>query len=77
MKPFSVKYGVYLALFISCVGLAGCAQVQPWQRGVLAKPQMALNPHPLQSSIRAHNLSSREAAANINSSGSGGGCGCY
>ena len=68
---------MYLALIITCAGLTGCAQVQPWERNVLAKPQMALNPHPLQSTIRTHNLSSREAAAIVNSSGSGGGCGCY
>ena len=70
---------VYLAAILLLVisGLNACAQVAPWERGILAKPQMALDPNPLQSSIRAHNLSSREAAASINSSGDGGGCGCY
>lgn len=64
---------------LSAVTLAdtGCTTVQPWERGVLAKPHMALNPMPLQTGIRMHNYSSREAAASINSSGEGGGCGCY
>ncbi len=66
-------------LILLGLGLAmtACSTVQPWERGILAKPQMALDPTPLQSSIRMHNYSSREAAASINSSGGGGGCGCY
>lgn len=61
---------------IVMAGLAACAPVQPWERGHLAKAQMALDPHPLQSSVRAHNYGSREAAAGISST-QGGGCGCY
>lgn len=66
-------------LILLGLGLAmtACSTVQPWERGILAKPQMALDPTPLQSGIRMHNYSSREAAASINSSGGGGGCGCY
>lgn len=61
---------------IVMAGLAACTPVQPWERGHLATPQMALDPHPLQSGIRAHNYGSREAAAGI-STAQGGGCGCY
>jgi Domain of unknown function (DUF4266) len=56
--------------------LSACAPVQPWERGNLAKPQMALDPYPLQSALRAHNYGSREAAAGGNAA-QGGGCGCY
>jgi starvation-inducible outer membrane lipoprotein len=56
--------------------LTACTAVQPWERGNLAKPQMALDPHPLQSALRAHNYGSREAAAGGNAA-QGGGCGCY
>lgn len=56
--------------------LSGCATVEPWERGNLAKPQMALNPHPLQSSLSTHVYNSREAASGGDSAG-GGGCGCY
>ncbi len=56
--------------------MIGCAPVSPWERGNLAKPQMALDPYPLQSSSRAHIYGSREAAASGNAA-EGGGCGCY
>ncbi len=55
--------------------LSACAEIQPWERGNLAKPQMALDHNPLQSVIRQHNYSSREAASAANSA-QGGGCGC-
>lgn len=57
--------------------LSGCANVAAWERGVLAKPQMALDPNPLQTGTRMHNYGSREAGASANSEGGGGGCGCY
>lgn len=63
-------------LFISSL-LMGCTHVEPWERGNLAKPHMSLDPHPMQSTLRAHNYGSREAAANSNSASGGGGCGCY
>lgn len=56
--------------------LAACAPVAPWERGRLAKPQMALDPHPAQSGFREHIYGGREAASG-GSSASGGGCGCY
>lgn len=56
--------------------LSGCAEVMPWERGVLAKPYMAVEPDPLQRSLRSHAYGSREAAAGGDFSG-GGGCGCY
>ena len=63
-------------LFVASVCVSGCAPVKPWERGTLAKPQMALEPYPMESTLRGHNYSSREAAAG-SSSASGGGCGCY
>jgi hypothetical protein len=68
---------VIFAILLSVSGLSGCVQVAAWERGNLAKPQMALEPTPLQSAIQAHVYGSREAAASINSSGGGGGCGCF
>ncbi len=55
--------------------LTGCVQVAPWERGRLAKPQMALDPYPVQSAIQEHVYSSREAGGSVK--GTGGGCGCY
>ncbi|NOS75059.1 MAG: DUF4266 domain-containing protein [Methyloglobulus sp.] len=64
-----------LALVLTMM-VTACAPVQPWERSNLAKPQMALDPYPLQSALRAHNYGSREAAAGSNAA-QGGGCGCY
>ncbi len=70
--------GLLGKLLLLAVGvlLIGCTSVQPWERGNLAKPQMALDPYPTQSALRAHNYGSREAAAGGNAA-QGGGCGCY
>jgi Domain of unknown function (DUF4266) len=68
-----IEFALMLLLTIL---LTGCTAVQPWERGNLAKPQMALEPNPLQSALRSHNYSSREAAASGNAA-QGGGCGCY
>ncbi len=66
-------YLVILAGFT--LNLYGCVNVEPWERGTLAKSQMALDVYPLQSSIRAHNYNSRETGAST-AAGQGGGCGC-
>jgi hypothetical protein len=64
-------------LLLVIAAAPGCASVAPWERGILAKPQMALDPNPLQTGTRMHNYGSREAGASTNSEGGGGGCGCY
>jgi len=56
--------------------LVACSPVAPWERGVLAKPQMAVQPHPEVDAVGAHVYGSREASAGSGSAG-GGGCGCY
>ncbi|MCX7096928.1 MAG: DUF4266 domain-containing protein [Methylococcales bacterium] len=71
MKPS--KLALLIAVSIS---LSSCAQIQPWERGILAKPQMAMTPYPMESALRSHNYGSRESASG-GSSASGGGCGCY
>ena len=70
------KFRTGVPLLVLSIGLTACANVQPWERGHLAKPQMALDPYPLQSALRAHNYGSREAAGG-GGAGQGGGCGCY
>lgn len=63
-------------LLALAAAVPGCADVQPWERGNLAKPNMALDPFPVQSAMRSHTYGSREAASGGDSAG-GGGCGCY
>lgn len=62
-------------LLIVSFSAVGCAAVEPWERGNLAKAHMALDPNPTNSAMRAHADSSREAATGGDSA-TGGGCGC-
>ncbi len=55
--------------------LVGCAPVKPWERDVLARPDMAWDPDPLEAAHRKHVFWSKEAALPGGGSG-GGGCGC-
>ncbi len=70
-----MKQGI-LAL-TALVLLAGCSMqpVQPWERGDLARPEMAFEPDPLQAGYRRHVEFSKEAATGGPTLG-GGGCGC-
>jgi len=72
-----IQYATVKLILLISVSLMGCVNVAPWERGNLAKPQMILDPYPLQSEIQSHNYSSREAAPSHKSSAGGGGCGCY
>ena len=55
---------------------AGCATpVKPWEKGFLAKPEMALDPDPAESRVDRHVRQSKEAAFGGYGVG-GGGCGC-
>lgn len=64
-----------LAVSLLLLGVTGCTAVQPWERGTLAKPHMALTPNPGQTAMRTHMEVSREAASGGNGA-NGGGCGC-
>lgn len=66
---------IAIVCLAAAAGLSGCASVEPWERGDLAKPYMALDPHPVQSAMRAHTFNSREAASGGDTA-VGGGCGC-
>jgi len=70
------KQTAIMLIIMPMLCMTGCAPVAPWERGVLAKPQMAVDSNPPLSTLRAHNYGSREAASGGGSSG-GGGCGCY
>lgn len=65
-------------LLLTSLLLGACASiepVQPWQRGDLARPEMAFEPDPLQAAYRRHVDFSKEAASG-GATLSGGGCGC-
>lgn len=64
-----------LALLFVVLAAAGCASVEPWQRGYLARPDMALDPSPGIAKALEKTYASKEAASGGASVG-GGGCGC-
>lgn len=57
------------------VASSACATVQPWQRGDLARAEMAFEPDPVLSSYRRQTEFSKEASSGGPTLG-GGGCGC-
>lgn len=65
---------ITVALFIS-LQLTACASVQPWERGILARDDMAFTPDPQAQAMQGHIYSSKEAASGGVGIG-GGGCGC-
>ena len=69
-SPGSLLGGAALALW-----LTGCASVQPWERGTLARPEMQLDPNALQSGLYEQVYDSKEASSG-GSKTAGAGCGC-
>ena len=61
----------------ACLALAGCSSLgpQPWERDLMAKRQMEVDPYPLQSAIIDHIHFSKEASSGGRGF-AGGGCGC-
>lgn len=55
--------------------LAGCTTVEPWERGLLAKPEMQWEPDVMEAKLRTQIYSSKEASSG-GSGAAGGGCGC-
>ena len=64
------------SLLFAATVVSGCSSVAPWERGHLAKPIMAPDHAPMQSSLRVHVYASREAAGAATFGAAGGGCGC-
>ena len=56
--------------------LSGCAsQVDPWERGRLAKAEMKFEPDGMNAAFKRHVYFSKEASSGGTTT-SGGGCGC-
>lgn len=54
---------------------AACTQVKPWERGELAKREMAFDVDPMEAQIKDHIYFSKEGSSS-GSAVTGGGCGC-
>ena len=68
---------VKIATVATVILLSGCSSlgVEPWQRDLLAKDEMALTAAPLDAALDDHIYFSKEASSGGRSFG-GGGCGC-
>ena len=69
------EFRLGLAVAATALLLGACAPVQPWERGRLAQPRMALEADALLAAMDEHVYSSKEAASG-GLGPSGGGCGC-
>lgn len=74
MNLTELKTGVVL---LSLLSLSACSDlgVQPWERDILARPDMQLNADPVQAGLDDHIYFSKEASSGGRGFG-GGGCGC-
>ena len=62
---------------LAALGACGTVEaVKPWEKGILAKPEMGFAGDRLEQSFNEHIYSSREGASG-GTGASGGGCGCY
>lgn len=66
-----------VSLLFALTFFSACAmnQVQPWEKGNLAKPHMTFESDPLDSGYKEHTYFSKEGASGGGGVG-GGGCGC-
>lgn len=64
-----------VSLFVLLSGLAACEAVPAYQRGDLARTEMAFDPDPLESRLNQHIYFSKEASTGGNGVAAGG-CGC-
>ncbi|HUQ53229.1 MAG TPA: DUF4266 domain-containing protein [Gammaproteobacteria bacterium] len=71
-----MKLASRLALAASATtALAACAGVEPWDRDVLARPDMQIVSDPIEAATDDHIYFSKEASSGGQGFG-GGGCGC-
>lgn len=64
-------------ILVVALGVGGCAvqPVNPWEKGLLAKPEMTFEADPLDQRFTQHIYGSKENASGGFGVG-GGGCGC-
>jgi hypothetical protein len=63
------------AIAILATGCESIGNVKPWEKGNLAKPEMAFDPDVLEARFADHTYFSKEGASGGAGVG-GGGCGC-
>ena len=73
VKNLTIRSSILTTMIL----LTGCASlgVEPWERDLLAKKEMALTSSPIDAALDDHIYFSKEASSGGKSFG-GGGCGC-
>jgi hypothetical protein len=66
---------VRIFLLLAVTSIAGCADIKPWEKGTLARPEMTFEGDALDAKFTEHIYSSKEGASGGAGVG-GGGCGC-
>ena len=64
-----------LLIIVAAFEIMGCSTVQPWERGILARPEMAWEHDSLRGQLAEHVYFSKEGSSGGYGAG-GGGCGC-
>ncbi len=72
---FWISRVLLILMVFSLSACAGIQPVQPWEKGILAKPEMTFDGDKLDNNFTEHIYSSKEAASGGAGVG-GGGCGC-
>jgi len=66
---------ILIGMLACGLALSSCTPVRAWERGYLAKREMAWEPDGLKAALDQHVFFSKEASSGGNSA-AGGGCGC-
>jgi hypothetical protein len=68
---------VRTAILLAALLCGGCSHVgpRPWEKDLMARPEMQLNPYPLRTATDDHIYFSKEASSGGRGF-AGGGCGC-
>ena len=75
IKLIPKQYSLGLLVLISAIKLTACAEVSAWEKGYLAKDEMAWKTDVLEDALAKHIFFSKEASSG-SSNAAGGGCGC-
>lgn len=69
----TIRIGILLAAMVC----AGCSSIgpRPWEKDLMARPEMQLDPYPLRTAAQDHIYFSKEASSGGRGF-AGGGCGC-
>ena len=74
-RPLRLSVSAMGSLLVLLAGCTSLPPVQPWEKGILAKPEMTFEGDRLDNAFVEHTYFSKEAASGGASVG-GGGCGC-